>query len=62
MRQKKYFLDSDEKIFIDLRRGKGDIGESQRVNRGDSDLRITVELKAPTTTKNGTACDRLLSR
>ena len=56
MRQEKYFLDSDEKIYI------GDIGDFERVNRDDSDLRITVELKAPTTTKNGTTCDRILSR
>ena len=62
MRQEKYFLDSDEKIYIDLRRGKGDISDFERVNRDDSDLRITVELKAPTTTKNGTTCDRILSR
>ena len=42
MRQKKYFRDSDEKVYIDLRRGKGHIGEFERVNRDDNDLTITV--------------------
>ena len=51
VRQEKYFTDSDEKVYIDLRRGKGHTGEFERVNRDDSDLTITVELKAPKTTK-----------
>ena len=62
VRQEKYFTDSDEKVYIHLRRGKGHTGEFERVSRDDSDLTITVELKAPTTTKNETAYDRVLSR
>ena len=41
VKQQKYFTDSGEKVYIDLRRGKGHTG----------DLTITAELKAPTTTE-----------
>ena len=51
MRQEKYFTDSDEKVYIDLRREKGHPGEFERVNHDDNDLTITVELKVPTTKK-----------
>ena len=40
-----YFTDSDEKVYIDLRRSKGYTGEFERVNRDDSDLIVTVDLK-----------------
>ena len=46
-----YFTNSDEKMFIDLRRGKGYTGELEKINRDDSDLTITVTLKATTTKK-----------
>ena len=49
--QEKYFIDSDEKVYIDLRREKGHTGEFERVNHDSSDLTITVELKASTTKK-----------
>ena len=62
VRQEKYFTDSDEKVYIDLRRGGGHTGEFERDNRDDSDLTIAVELKAPTKTKSETACDRVISR
>ena len=62
MRQENYFTDSDEKVYIDPRRGEDHTGEFERVNRDDSDLTIAVELKAPTTTKSETACDRVISR
>ena len=42
----KYFTDSDEKVYIDIRRSKGYTGEFERVNRNDSDLVVTVDLKA----------------
>ena len=42
----KYFTDSDEKVYIDIRRSKGYIGEFERVNRDDSDLVGTINLKA----------------
>ena len=51
VRQEKYFTDSDEKLYINLRRGKGHTSEFKRVSRDDSDLTITVELRAQTTTK-----------
>ena len=40
-----YFTDSDEKVYIDIRRSKGYTGEFERVNRDDSDLIVTVDLK-----------------
>ena len=43
VKQEKYFTDSDEKVYIDLRRGKGHTGEFKRVNRDHSDLTITAE-------------------
>ena len=42
----KYFTDSDEKVYIDIRRSKGYTGGFERVNRDDSDLVVTVDLKA----------------
>ena len=48
---KNYFTNSDEKVFIDLKRGKGYTGELEKANRGDIDLTITVTLKAATTKK-----------
>ena len=41
-----YFTDSDECIYIDIRRSKGYTGEFERVNWDDSDLSVTVDLKA----------------
>ena len=40
-----YFTDSDEKVYIDIRRSNGYTGEFERVNRDDSDLVVTVDLK-----------------
>ena len=51
MRQEKYLADSEEKVYVDLRRGNGHANEFERVNHDDSDLAITVELRAPTTKK-----------
>ena len=44
-KRSEYFTDSDEKVYIDLRRSKGYTGEFERVNRDDSDLVVTVDLK-----------------
>ena len=44
----KYFTDSDERVYIDIRRSKTFTGEFERVNRDDSDLTVTVDLKAAT--------------
>ena len=49
--RKKYFTDSDEKVCIDIRRSKGYTSELERVNRDDSDLSVTVDLKAAATNK-----------
>ena len=50
-RKNKYFTDSDERIYIDLRRSKGHTGGFEQVNRNDSDLTITSELKPALTKK-----------
>ena len=44
-RKKKYFTDSDERLYIDLRRSKGHTREFERVNRNGNDLTITIKLK-----------------
>ena len=41
-----YSTDSDERVYIDIRRSKGYTGEFERVNREDSNLNITIYLKA----------------
>ena len=46
-----YFTDSDERVYIDIRHSKGFTGELERVNRDDSDLTVTVDLKAAATKK-----------
>ena len=46
-----YFTDSDEHVYIDIGRSKGFTGELERVNRDDSDLTVTVDLKAAATKK-----------
>ena len=43
----KYFTSTNQKIFINLRRGKGYTNEIENLNRDDSDLTITIHLKAP---------------
>ena len=45
----KYFSEEDEQGYIDISRRKGYTGELERVNRDDSDLTVTVELKAAAT-------------
>ena len=41
-----YFTDSDECVYINIRRSKGYAGEFKRVNQDDSDLSVTIDLKA----------------
>ena len=41
-----HFTDSDKHVYIDIRRSKSYTGELERVNRDDSDLSVTVDLKA----------------
>ena len=45
----KYFSEVDERVYIDIKRSKGYTGELERINRDDSDLTVTVELKAAAT-------------
>ena len=45
------FADSDERVYIDIRRSKGYTGEFERINRGDSNLSVTIDLKAATAKK-----------
>ena len=49
--RKNYFATSDERVYIDIRRSKGYTGEFERVNRDDSDLIVTVDLKNATAKK-----------
>ena len=42
----KYFTNSDECVYIEIRCSKGFTGEFKRMNRNDSDLTVTVNLKA----------------
>ena len=44
--RKTYFTGSDKRVYCDFRRIKGYTGEFERVNRGDSDSSITIDLKA----------------
>ena len=51
LRFEKYFTESDDKVFIDLRRGKGYTGEIEKLNSDDSDLIVMITLKAPAGSK-----------
>ena len=62
MKQEKYFTECGEKVYFDIARGQVHTGEFESVNCDNSDFTITVKLKAPPTTKNETARDRILSR
>ena len=44
-------MSANEKIFMDLRCRKGYTNEIKKLNRDDSDLTITINLKAATTKK-----------
>ena len=57
-----YFTKMDEKIFIDSRRGKGYTNELKKISRDDSDLSISIKLKAVKMKKNEIASDWTLSR
>ena len=47
-----YFKDTiDEKLYIDMRRSKGYTDELQKLTRDDSDVNLTVKLKAAATKK-----------
>ena len=46
-----YFTIADEKIFINLRRGRGYTDKLGKLNRDDTNLTITINLKAAATRK-----------
>ena len=49
-KEKDYFRSSsDEKLYVDMRRSKGYTDELEKLTRGDSDVSLTVKLKAATT-------------
>ena len=43
----KYFMPANKKIFIELRHGKGYTNKIKKLNRDDSDLTVTIQLKVP---------------
>ena len=45
------FAKSDERLYVDLRRGKGYTKELEKVVRNDSSLKLTITLKAAATKK-----------
>ena len=46
-----YFTIADEKIFINLRRGRRYTDKLEKLNRDDTNLTITINLKAAATRK-----------
>ena len=49
--QNEYFMFADEKLFIDLWRGKRCTNEIEKLNGDDSHLTITIQLKTPAAEK-----------
>ena len=49
--QNEYFMSADEKLFIDLWRGKRYTNEIEKLNGDDSHLTITIQLKTPAAEK-----------
>ena len=50
-KERNYFTNTDEKLYIDMRRSKGYIEELKKLMRDDSDLNLTVTLKKAATRK-----------
>ena len=52
IKERNYFgNDSDEKLFIDMKRSKGYTDELEKLTRNDSNISLTIKLKAVTTKK-----------
>ena len=47
----KYFEEMDERLYIDIRWSKGCADELEKLTRNDSDVTLTVKLKAAATKK-----------
>ena len=50
-KERKYFNNIDEKLYIDMRRSKGYTDELERLTQDDSDLTLTLKLKTAATKK-----------
>ena len=51
-KEKGYFGDdSDERLYIDMRRGKGYTDELEKLTRDDGGIRLTIKLKKATEKK-----------
>ena len=50
-KEQNYFTKTDEKLYIDIRRSKGYIDELEKLTQDDSDLTLTIKLKAAVTKK-----------
>ena len=62
IKEKKYFTDeSDEKIFIDMRRSKGYTDKSEELPRNDADIDLTILLTKAVEKKNETQSLSLLA-
>ena len=55
-------MPANKKIFIDLRRRKGYRNKIENLNREDSNLTLTIKLKAVAAKNNETARNHILSR
>ena len=53
LKERNYFTNTDEKLYIDMRRSKGYTDELEKLTRDDSDLNLTVKLKKAATRKMG---------
>ena len=50
-KEQNYFTNTDKKLYIDMRRSKGYTDELEKLTRGNSNLNLTVKLKAAATKK-----------
>ena len=48
-----FFTNTDEKLYIDIRRSKCNTDELEKLTRDDSDIMLTIKLKAAATKKMG---------
>ena len=50
-KERNFFTNTDEKLYIDMRRRKGYTDELEKLTRDDSDITLIVKLKAAATKK-----------
>ena len=51
LKEQNYFTNTDEKLYIDMRRSKGYTDEIEKLTQDDNDLNLTVKLKKAATRK-----------